>query len=261
MYVDLVHAVGGLGDAAGELAGGDLALATEHQDRPAQPRNDRHLHAQQHDDDDSEQPALQHDEQDRRQRLATQEHRLDEGVADEAAERLDLVLAHGRELGLLDLAEVGRREAQDAFVELVTQAPQHALAHAALLGVDRLLEQGVHDHGAEEDEAHGHQVAELVDLEAIEEAQDLSGQHGRQVELPDQEGDGLGVLEGVALDAVVDDVLGHRQRHEIEDLGQHHEAQDDDLLRLAVPPDVGKQIALHQYPRSKPQVRPPPLLY
>ena len=197
----------------------------------------------------------------RRQRLAAQEHRLDEGVADEAAERLDLVLDHGGELGLLDLAEVGRREAQDAVVELVAQAAQHALAHAALLGVDGLLELAVHHDGAQEDEAHGHQVAELVDLEAVEDADDLAGQDGREVELEDQERDGLAVLEGVALDAVVDDRLRHGQRHEIKDLGQHHEAQDDDLLGPAVSPDVGEQIALHQYPRWKPQVRRPSLLY
>ena len=139
----------------------------------------------------AEQPVLQHDEDHRRQRLAAEEHRLHEGVADEAAERLDLVLDHGGELGLLDLAEVGRREAQDAVEELVAQAAQHALAHAALLGVDGLLEQAVHHHGAQEDEAHGHQVAELVDLEAVEDADDLAGQDGREIELPDQERDGL----------------------------------------------------------------------
>ena len=169
--VDLVDAVGRLGDAAGELARRDLALAAQHEHRLAQPRDDRHLHRQQHDDDDAQQPVLHQDEDDRRQRLAAQEHRLHEGVADEAAERLDLVLDHGGELGLLDLAEVGRREAQDAVVELVAQAAQHALAHAPLLGVDALLELAVHQHRAQEDEAHGDQVGELVDLEALEQAQ------------------------------------------------------------------------------------------
>ena len=172
----------------------------------------------------AEQPVLHHDEDDGRQRLAAQEHRLHEGVADEAAQRLDLVLDHGGELGLLDLAEMGRREAQDAVVELVAQAAQHALAHAALLGVDRLLELAVHDDGAQEDEAHDHEILELVDLEAVEEADDLAGQDGGQVELPDQERDGLAVLEGVALDAVVDDRFRHRQRQEVENLGQDHQA-------------------------------------
>ena len=125
----------------------------------------------------------------------------------------------------------------------------------------RLLELAVDHHGAQEDEAHGHQVAELVDLEAVEDADDLAGQDGREVELPDQERDGLAVLEGVALDAVVDDRLRHRQRQEIEDLRQHHEAQDDDLLGPAVSPDVGEQIALHQYPRWRPRCGAPSLLY
>ena len=49
--------------------------------------------------------ALHHDEDQRRQRLAQQEDRLDEGVADEAADRLDLVLDHARDLGRLDRAD------------------------------------------------------------------------------------------------------------------------------------------------------------
>ena len=54
----------------------------------------------------------------------------------------------------------------------------------------RLLELAVDDHGAQEDEAHDDQVGELVDLEAVEQADDLAGQDGRQVELQDQERDG-----------------------------------------------------------------------
>ncbi len=138
------------------------------------------------------QEVLHHDEDDGRQRLAAEEHRLHEGIADEAAQRLDLVLDHGGELGLLDLAEVHRREAQDAVVELVAQAAQHALAHAALLRVDALLELAVDDHGDQEDEAHDHQVLQLVDLEAVEDADDLVGKDRREVEFPDQERDGLG---------------------------------------------------------------------
>ena len=248
MDMDLSDAVGGFGDAAGELARRELAFAAQDQHRFAQPRDDDHLHAQQGHHDEAQQPVLQHDEEDRRQGLAAQEHRLDVGVADEAAERLDFVLDHGGQFGLLDLAEVRGREAQDAIVEFVAQAAQHALAHAALLGVDRLLELAVHDHRAQEDEAHGHEIAELVDLEAVEDADDLAGQEGRQIELPDQERNGLVVLEGVARDAVVDDVLGHRERHEVENLCQEHEAQDHDLFGLAVPPDVGEQISLHQNP-------------
>ncbi len=157
-------------------------------------------------DDDPEQPVLQHDEDDGRQRLAAEEHRLHEGVADEAAERLDLVLDHGGELGLLDLAEMGRRKAQDTVVELVAQAAQHALAHAALLGVDRLLEEAVHDHGAQEDEAHGHQVAAAGRPGSRRRSgSTLPGRMADRSSSQTRNGMVLAVLERVALDAVVDD--------------------------------------------------------
>ena len=253
--MDLVHAVGGLGDAAGQQAGRQLALAAEHQHRPAQPRDDRHLHRQQHDHDDRQQPVLHHDEDDRRQRLAAEEHRLHEGVADEAAERLDLVLDHGRELGLLDLAEVGRREAQDAVVELVAQAAQHALAHAALLGVDALLELAVDHHGGQEDEAHGHEIGQLIDREAVEQMDVKAAEEVRQAEIDRAPLDDRRVLEGVARDAVVDDRLRHAERQEVEDLRKDDEDQNDDLLGSAVAPDVGKQISLHE---TRVSLRPSP---
>src|SRR5260370_6161304 len=71
---------------------------------------------------------------------------------------------------------------------------------------------------------------------------------GRQVELPGQERDRRVLIEGVALDAVVDDRLRHGERHEVKDLGQHDQAQDDELLVPTVPPDVSEQIALHWNP-------------
>src|SRR5262249_29943823 len=246
MDVDLVHAVGGLGDAASELARRDLSLTAQHQHRPAQARDDRHLGHQEHDHDDAEQPVLQHDEDDRSQRLPAQEHGLHEGVADEPAQRLDLVLDHGGKLGLLDLTKMRRRKAQDAVVELVAQAPQHALAHAALLGVDALLELTVHDDGGQEDKAHDHQIGQLIDLEAVEQADHLARQDRRKIEFPYQERNGRAVLEGGALDAVVDDRLGHRERQEVENLGEHHQAQDHELLWPAVSPDIREQIALHE---------------
>ncbi len=55
----------------------------------------------------------------------------------------------------------------------------------------------------------------------------------------------LVILEGEARDAVVDDRLRHAERQEIEHLRQHHEHQDEDLLGLAVLPDVGEELALH----------------
>ena len=93
------------------------------------------------------------DEDERGQRLAAEEDRLHEGIADEAAERLHLVLDHGGDLGLLDLAEMQLREAQHAVEQLVAQAAQHALAHAALLGVDLELEDAVDDDEHQEEQA------------------------------------------------------------------------------------------------------------
>ncbi len=217
----------------------------EHQHRLAQPRDDHHLHGEQHDHHEAEDPVLHHDEDDGRQRLAAQEHRLHEGVADEAAERLDLVLDHRRQLGLLDLAEMRGRETQDAVVELVTQAAQHALAHAALLGVDALPELAVDDHRPQEDEAHDHQIGQLVGREAVVQvdvAADEAGQRNRHR----QHLHGRRVLEGIARDAVVDDRLGNAERQEIEHLRKHHEHQDDELLVPTVPPDIGEEIALHR---------------
>ena len=79
----------------------------------------------------AEPEALGQDEGEGRQRLAAEEGRLHEGIADEAAQRLHLVLDHGGDFRLLHLAEMGDGEAQHPVEELVAQAAQHALAHAA----------------------------------------------------------------------------------------------------------------------------------
>ena len=223
MDVDLGNAVGGLGDAAGKLARGDLALLAQDQDRLAQPRDDHHLHRQQRDHHQTQHPVLHHDEDDRRQRLAAQEHRLHEGVADEAAERLDLVLDHGGELGLLDLAEMGRRKAQDAVVEFVAQAAQHAFAHPAFLRVDGAPELRIHDHGGQEHEAHDEEVVGLVYGQAVEQPDRIAEtQEGRQRDIDAEDRLGRFALESRALDSVIDDRLGYAQRQKVEDLRQHH---------------------------------------
>ena len=53
--------------------------------------------------------------------------RQGEGIAHEAADRLDLGGDHGHDLALRDAPEMGQREAQDAREEVVAQAAQHAL--------------------------------------------------------------------------------------------------------------------------------------
>ena len=98
-------------------------------------------------------------------RLAAEQRRLHEGVADEAAERLDLVLDHGRDFGGLDPLEDAGREAQHPVDELEADAPQHALAEPALVGVDVEFEQAVDDDQEQEDAAQRKQHAGAVELE------------------------------------------------------------------------------------------------
>ena len=75
-------------------------------------------------DGDRAQPEILDDDEDqRRRRLAAEQRRLHEGVADEAAERLDLVLHHGRDFGRLHPLEDAGREAQDAVDQLEADAP------------------------------------------------------------------------------------------------------------------------------------------
>ena len=167
--------------------------------------------------------VLHHDEDDRRQRLAAEEHRLDEGVADEAADRLDLVLDHGRELGRLTLRKWRRRKAQDAVVELVAQAAQHALAQRALWVLILFLNGPLMTTATRNRAREAEEQAELVDLEAVEECGSDRRREWRPVGSSDaRNGRWSAVLEGVALDAVVDDRLRHVERQEIERLrGQH----------------------------------------
>jgi len=65
-------------------------------------------------------------------------HRLHVGVAMKPPSGSTSSLTYGGELGLLDLAS-GGGEAQDAVVGARSAGTQHALAHAAFLGVDALL--------------------------------------------------------------------------------------------------------------------------
>ena len=78
--------------------------------------------------------ALDEDEEQRGHRLGRQEGRLDEGIADEAADRLDLVLDHAGGLRRLDRRDVLRPEAQEQGEQIEAHAPQHALAENAPCG-------------------------------------------------------------------------------------------------------------------------------
>ena len=134
--MDLDGAVGDLGDAPGELARAELALARKHQQPAPQARDDHRLRHDHGERDQAEVDVLVHDEEHRGERLERVERRRDQRLADEAAERLDFVLDHGGELGRLDAPEARQRKAQDVVEQRVAQPPQHALAHPALHGVD-----------------------------------------------------------------------------------------------------------------------------
>ena len=251
--VDLGAAVDALGDPPGELTGRDLAAPAERQHRLAQDRDDDHLQRQ-HEHRDAAQPhALAEDEDQRGDRLAAEEGGLDEGVADEAAERLDLVLDHGRHLGLLDLAQMAGREAQDAVEQLEAQPAQHPLAEPALLGVDLVFEGVVDQHHDQEQGGDRDQVGHPLERHAGKDgglaAEAERRQEGRPGEVDGEElHRGGGAREALALDRRVDDGLGNVERQEIEDLGQHDDDQDDDLIVPAVPQDIFEQVAFHAGP-------------
>ena len=82
-------------------------MAPEHQDALPELGDQESLH--QHDRGrDKPQPNALHEDKDHgRYGLAAEKNRRDEGVADEAAQRLHLVLDHGRHFRLLDLAQMG----------------------------------------------------------------------------------------------------------------------------------------------------------
>ena len=102
----------------------------------------------------------EHEGQNREQRAAL-ERRQREGIAHEAADRLDLGGDHRDDLARGDAAEMGQREAQDARVEVVAQPPQHALGDDPLIDVDDVFEAAVDQHEAQEDAAQQEQVVDL----------------------------------------------------------------------------------------------------
>ena len=119
--------------------------------------------------DKSQPEALDHDEDQRGQRLAAEQRGLYEGVADEAAERLHLVLHHGRDFGRLHPLELVGWEAQDTVDQFEADAPQHPFAEAALVGVDVELEQAVDDDQEQKHQAEREQHLLPVELKAGKE--------------------------------------------------------------------------------------------
>ncbi len=180
--------------------------------------------------------ALQDDEDQRRQRLAAELGEGDEGVRDEAAERLHLVLDHGCDFRRLDPLEVAGREAQHLVDQFETDAPQHAFAEPALVGVDVELEDTVDDDQPQEDEAQAHQRLGAVEFESVKE---MKIAEKRQVDVDRHEWlRGPRRLEPFALDRAVDDLLRQVERHEIRDHRQGDDEDDPELLPPGMGPDV-----------------------
>ena len=88
-----------LADATGELPRRQLARTAEHEQTAAEPRDEDHLHRDDGARDEPERDALHQDEHHRGDRLAREIGGLHERIADEAAERLHLVLHHRGDLG------------------------------------------------------------------------------------------------------------------------------------------------------------------
>ena len=225
--VDLRRAVDTLGNAPGERTRGELALAAEHEQALSQPRDDDRLHADHGKRDQPEPDLLIDDEEHRRKRLPAEEERRDERFADEAAERLDLVLDHGRHLGGLHAPEARQRKAQDVVEEGVAQPAQHALAHPALHRVDLELEPAVEHDQAEEQARQREEIRDALEVQAEEALHRV------------------GAREAHALDRLVDDGLRQVERQVVDHHRRDHQRHDQQLIALAVSNDEAEETAFH----------------
>ncbi len=199
--------------------------------------------------DEAEPEVLHEDEGKRGQRLAAEEGGGNEGIAGEATERLDLVLDHGGDLGPLHALELGRGEPQDPVDEIEADPPQQPLAEPALVGVDVELEEAVDDDEQQEDGAqcverlHARQRKALEYLETADARQPEA-----EVEKPLRR---ARLLEALALDRPVDDLLRQVEGHEIGDHRDGDDQQNPELLLARVGPDVPGESIFHEVTASK----------
>jgi hypothetical protein len=177
--------------------------------------------------------------------LRAEEDRQHEGVADERADRLDLVLDDGRGFRRLDRPQGLGREAQQKAEQVEAQAPQHALAQGALGDVDPVLEGAVDENEEQKQARQAEQQREAIDLESFEQlnpAAEPVRQGEGEVEKP---GRRPAVLERPALDRLVDDALRQVERREVEGQRRENDQTDDQLVALRVAPDVTEQAFVH----------------
>ena len=214
------RAVHDLADAPRKLAGGELTFLAETQDRDAQLRNQNGLNRQNGTRHQPQPDRLDHDENHGRDRLTAQEGGSHEGIADETAQRLHLVLDHGGDFRRLHAPQRSQTKPQQTVGQLVTQTPEHALAEPALGSIDHELEAAVDADQREESEAERQQKARLRQLQPFEQQDGLAGH--RLTERQMNASEKAGVVDGVetlSLNALIDDLLRQIQGQEIERQG------------------------------------------
>ena len=123
MDVNRANAVDDFANPARKRARRQLPFAPEHDQPPPHSRDEHDLDHHDHGRYHSEPEVLDHDEQHGRQRLAAEQHRLQEGIADEAAKRLHLVLHHCRHFGGFHPLKVDRRKPQHTIDQIEADTP------------------------------------------------------------------------------------------------------------------------------------------
>ncbi len=224
MGANLADARNRLADPVGQEAHHAHALLGELVHRALQPGDDDELHRVERDGGEPDHRALVYEEPEDHEQRSALEHRQGEGIADESAKRLDLVVDHVDDHARRLLPEGRQREAQYPGIEVVAQPAQHALAREPARHVDDVLEPLVDEDQHQEAGAEKRQILNLGEMEA---------------ENLDRKGDLL------ALDRAVHDFLGQLVEH-VEERERHdrHHGQDD-LLTRAVIQDVTVQARFH----------------
>ena len=218
--------------------------ASEHEQPAPEPRDQHDLNADDRAGDEAERDALHQDEHHGGDRLADEIGRLDEGVADEAAERLHLVLHHGGDFGGAQPPELRKREAQQRVDELVAHAAQHPLAEPALEGGDVELEVAVHQNEEQEQRAEVDQHRDAAELEPVEKHHLAAAEQPRLADRrrsasPSRCPSGS---KSPALDRAVYDRLRQVEGEKVEGQRHHHDDQKPNLVAPGMPPCVAKNI-------------------
>ena len=234
---DLLDPRNRLPDPVGEAAHEPHPLLGERVHAALELRDDVELERVEGDRGGGHDPVLHQQEGEDDEEVAPLEDRQLERVPDEPAERLHLGGDHGDDLALGELAEVREGEAEDARVEVVAKAPEHAFAGAPGEHVDHVLERLVGDDEEQEHAAQDEQVLELGEGDAEHD--------GRKI-------------AGVALDHPVHDLLGNLVERVEEGERRDREHRQQNLRAKRVPDDVAVDRMFHRTALSGPGPERPP---